>query len=102
MNDPTRGAGRRDALLIATGAYENSALGTLRSPRQDCAGLAAVLLDGRKPIRVPAGIRSGQRLRLPGLGVPRSQADGRGDLLVHVDVHVVRPPRPGRRADSAG
>lgn len=38
-------AGRRDALLIATGTYENPALKPLRSPRQDCEGLAAVLGD---------------------------------------------------------
>ncbi|MFI0219246.1 DnaJ C-terminal domain-containing protein [Streptomyces lydicus] len=37
--------GRRDALLIATGTYENPALKPLRSPRQDCEGLAAVLGD---------------------------------------------------------
>ncbi|WP_030991895.1 caspase, EACC1-associated type [Streptomyces sp. NRRL S-1813] len=38
-------AGRRDALLIATGMYESPALKPLRSPRQDCEGLAAVLRD---------------------------------------------------------
>ncbi|WP_326617878.1 caspase family protein [Streptomyces decoyicus] len=38
-------AGRRDALLIATGIYESPALKPLRSPRQDCEGLAAVLRD---------------------------------------------------------
>ncbi|AOP49288.1 caspase, EACC1-associated type [Streptomyces lydicus] len=37
--------GRRDALLIATGRYESPALKPLRSPRQDCEGLAAVLRD---------------------------------------------------------
>lgn len=37
--------GRRDALLIATGIYESPALKPLRSPRQDCEGLAAVLRD---------------------------------------------------------
>ncbi|WP_077193754.1 caspase, EACC1-associated type [Streptomyces lydicus] len=37
--------GRRDALLIATGRYESPALKPLRSPRQDCEGLAAVLGD---------------------------------------------------------
>ncbi|MGW9430483.1 caspase, EACC1-associated type [Streptomyces decoyicus] len=38
-------AGRRDALLIATGMYESPALKPLRSPRQDCEGLAEVLRD---------------------------------------------------------
>ncbi|MFE9611177.1 DnaJ C-terminal domain-containing protein [Streptomyces sp. NPDC006012] len=41
------GPGRRDALLIATGTYEDRALSTLRSPGQDCAGLAGVLDDPR-------------------------------------------------------
>ncbi|MFK0295277.1 DnaJ C-terminal domain-containing protein [Streptomyces sp. NPDC090442] len=38
-------AGRRDALLIATGRYDSPDLRPLRSPRQDCEGLAAVLGD---------------------------------------------------------
>ncbi|MYX07480.1 hypothetical protein GTW98_11785 [Streptomyces sp. SID8375] len=42
---PGSPAGRRDALLIATGKYESPALKPLRSPRQDCEGLAAVLRD---------------------------------------------------------
>ncbi|GGZ78938.1 hypothetical protein GCM10010389_15600 [Streptomyces echinoruber] len=41
------GTGRRDALLIATGTYDDRTLGTLRSPGQDCAGLAGVLSDPR-------------------------------------------------------
>ncbi|MFB7635514.1 DnaJ C-terminal domain-containing protein [Streptomyces sp. NPDC056149] len=42
---PGSPAGRRDALLIATGQYDNPELRPLRSPRQDCEGLAAVLGD---------------------------------------------------------
>ncbi|WP_049575095.1 caspase, EACC1-associated type [Streptomyces sp. SBT349] len=47
MTGPEAGAGggSRDALLIATGAYDDPALRPLRSPRQDCSGLAAVLGD---------------------------------------------------------
>ncbi|MFG2860364.1 DNA translocase FtsK [Streptomyces sioyaensis] len=37
--------GSRNALLIATGEYENSALKKLRSPARDAAGLAEVLQD---------------------------------------------------------
>ncbi|MFJ9584505.1 caspase, EACC1-associated type [Streptomyces acidicola] len=39
--------GRRDALLIATGTYHDPSLRSLRSPNQDCTGLAAVLADPR-------------------------------------------------------
>ncbi|MHC3470409.1 caspase, EACC1-associated type [Streptomyces sp. 7R007] len=45
MTDSPFGAGRRDALLIATGTYDDRALSTLRAPAQDCAGLAGVLAD---------------------------------------------------------
>ncbi|WP_405744052.1 caspase family protein [Streptomyces sp. NBC_01525] len=41
------GPGRRHALLIATGTYDDRTLSTLRSPEQDCAGLADVLTDPR-------------------------------------------------------
>jgi len=47
MADSTPGAGRRDALLIATGRYDDPSLNALRSPGQDCARLAGVLADRR-------------------------------------------------------
>ncbi|MFC0600219.1 caspase, EACC1-associated type [Streptomyces palmae] len=47
MTDSPPSAGRRDALLIATGTYDDHTLSTLRSPEQDCAGLADVLADPR-------------------------------------------------------
>lgn len=46
--------------------------------------------DGVKKIRIPAGVKSGKMIRVPGLGFPRiresGQADGRGNLLVTVDI----------------
>ncbi|MFE7166201.1 DnaJ C-terminal domain-containing protein [Streptomyces sp. NPDC057616] len=45
MSDFALGPGRRDALLIATGRYDDRTLSTLRSPGQDCASLAGVLAD---------------------------------------------------------
>ncbi|MFF7975685.1 DnaJ C-terminal domain-containing protein [Streptomyces sp. NPDC007905] len=47
MADSPLGTGRRDALLIATGTYDDRTLSGLRSPGQDCAGLAGVLSDPR-------------------------------------------------------
>jgi len=43
-------------------------------------------LDGSELIEVPPGTQSGKVIRLGGRGVPRLQARGRGDLLVHVVV----------------
>lgn len=41
-------------------------------------------IDGPAPLEVPAGIQSGQIVRLRGKGMPRLRAEGRGDLLVRV------------------
>ncbi|MGW2588791.1 caspase, EACC1-associated type [Streptomyces sp. NPDC001515] len=45
MSGSPWGTGLRDALLIATGTYDDGTLRTLRSPGQDCAVLADVLAD---------------------------------------------------------
>lgn len=46
--------------------------------------------DGVKKIRIPGGIKSGNKVRAAGLGLPRlsssGKVDGRGDLMVTVDV----------------
>ena len=43
-------------------------------------------MEGAKRIKVPAGIQSGTKVRLKGLGFP--QAGGRGDMYVRVAVQV--------------
>ena len=43
-------------------------------------------LEGTEVIEVPPGTQFGKVLRLGGRGIPRLQARGRGDLLVHVVV----------------
>lgn len=45
-------------------------------------------LDGVKRVRVPAGIQSGTKIRLKGLGVPRLGGGGRGDFYVLMTVKV--------------
>jgi molecular chaperone DnaJ len=45
-------------------------------------------LDGPQTIRVPEGVQHGDKIRLKGLGVPRLQSSGRGDLWVHTNVTV--------------
>jgi molecular chaperone DnaJ len=42
-------------------------------------------------VKIPEGSQPANRLRLKGLGVPRVNASGRGDLFVHLDVHI--PPK---------
>jgi molecular chaperone DnaJ len=44
--------------------------------------------DGVQTVKIPDGVQHGDRIRLKGLGVPRLQSSGRGDLWVHVNVTV--------------
>lgn len=44
-------------------------------------------LDGEVAVRVPAGARSGQRLRLRGKGIAR-EGKGQGDLYVRLQLHA--------------
>ena len=46
--------------------------------------------DGSVTLNVPAGIRSGQSLRLRGKGWPKAKGGGRSDLLVRV---AIAPPK---------
>ena len=42
--------------------------------------------DGIQKLEIPSGTRTGDRFRYAGLGVPRLQQRGRGDLIVEVVV----------------
>lgn len=44
--------------------------------------------DGLQTVNVPEGAQHGDHLRLKGLGVPRLNGNGRGDLMVTIDVRV--------------
>lgn len=46
--------------------------------------------DGDQPLRIAEGTQHGEKIRLKGLGVPRLNSSGRGDLFVHVDVKIPR------------
>ena len=52
-------------------------------------------LDGSLRIRVPEGAENGQQLRIPGRGLPRGKAGGRGDLYV-----VIRVELPSQLSDA--
>jgi DnaJ-class molecular chaperone len=45
-------------------------------------------LRGKVTMRVPPETPSGKTFRLPGYGIPRAQAAGRGDQLVRVRIVV--------------
>jgi len=47
-------------------------------------------LDGKTTVSVPAGTRSGQKLRLKGKGVPATGARAAGDLYAVIQIH---PPK---------
>jgi len=47
-------------------------------------------LHGEDKLRVPAGTEPGHEFRLRGQGIPRLGADGRGDHVVRVQLHVPR------------
>jgi molecular chaperone DnaJ len=44
--------------------------------------------DEHADLKVPAGTQPGKVLRVRGKGVPKLQREGRGDLLVHINVEV--------------
>jgi molecular chaperone DnaJ len=50
--------------------------------------------DGPVTLTIPGGTQSGQTLRVRGKGCPRLDRDGRGDLLVEIQVVVPRNPDP--------
>src|SRR5579863_1954161 len=52
------------------------------------ASIDLLTFDGLQTVKIPEGSQPGARVRLKGLGVPRVNASGRGDLYVHIDVHV--------------
>lgn len=47
-------------------------------------------LEGERKLKVPEGVQSGETLRLRGMGAPRVNSSGRGDLIVHVEVQTPR------------
>jgi len=45
-------------------------------------------MEGTKRIRIPAGIQSGTKVRLKGLGFNQAGKKERGDMYVRIGVHV--------------
>jgi len=83
---PLFARGRKgDLKLTAPVTFAEAALG---------AKIEVPTLEGSVTVRVPAGARNGQTLRVRGRGAPRPKG-GRGDLLVKLEVEV--PQRLTRR-----
>ena len=44
--------------------------------------------DGNQSVKIPEGTQNGAKIKLKNLGVPKLNSSSRGDLYVHVAVHV--------------
>jgi molecular chaperone DnaJ len=63
----------------------------IRHPCPTCGGQGAVEKNRKVTVSFPGGIDSGQRLRVPGQGMPGPHGTAAGDLYVEIDVE--RDPR---------
>lgn len=52
------------------------------------ADVELLTFDGLQTVKIPEGAQNGSKVKLKGLGVPRLQSTGRGDIYVHVEVRV--------------
>jgi molecular chaperone DnaJ len=58
--------------------------------------------EGAEVVQIPEGTQPGAQLRLKNRGVPRVNASGRGDLYIHVEVHIpTKLTKDQRRAFEA-
>lgn len=67
-------------------------------PCPDCGGTGAVTGVRHLTVRIPAGVKDGQRIRIPGKGAPGGPGGQPGDLYVRV--HVATHPLFGRDGDN--
>ncbi|MGC4090917.1 MAG: molecular chaperone DnaJ [Polyangiaceae bacterium] len=72
----------------------------IQDPCDTCHGQGAVERQRRVLVTFPAGIDSGQRLRVPGQGMPGPEGTQPGDL--YVDVELTTDPHFERSGDSLG
>jgi molecular chaperone DnaJ len=66
-------------------------------PCPDCQGTGVTTQTRTINVRVPAGVRDGARLRIPGKGLPGTRGGPAGDLFV--TVHIGEHDLFGRRGD---
>ncbi len=58
----------------------------ITSPCKTCAGTGAEVRDRDVKVRIPAGVKSGQKVRLKGRGTPGRVGGPAGDLYVNIQV----------------
>ncbi len=63
--------------------FEEAVRGVTKSVRLNSEALARPM---EVNVRIPAGVRSGQRIRVPGKGAPSSDGGDAGDLLVSISI----------------
>jgi molecular chaperone DnaJ len=68
------------------------------APCATCDGSGRVVKPRQLTVRIPAGVRDGAVIRVPGRGGPGAGGGPAGDVLV--TVHVEAHPRFGRRGDD--
>ena len=72
----------------------------ISDPCETCSGAGAVERQRRVLVSFPAGIDSGQRLRVPGQGMPGPEGTQPGDL--YVDIEITPDERFERHGDELG
>jgi molecular chaperone DnaJ len=70
----------------------------VEDPCSECSGSGRAMSSRTIPVRVPAGVADGQRIRIPGKGAPGEHGGKAGDLYVRV--HVAPHPVFGRIGDN--
>ena len=70
----------------------------ITSPCPTCSGTGRVVKPRELTVRIPAGVRDGAVIRVPGRGGPGLNGGPAGDVLV--TVHVAPHPRFGRKGDD--
>ncbi|MBT8240063.1 MAG: molecular chaperone DnaJ, partial [Acidimicrobiia bacterium] len=65
------------------------------NPCATCSGSGLIRRPRQVKVRIPAGVKDGQKIRLPGKGAPGVNGGPKGDLVV--ELHVGKHPLFGRR-----
>jgi molecular chaperone DnaJ len=70
----------------------------ITSPCATCSGSGRVVKPRELTVKIPAGVRDGAVIRVPGRGAPGMNGGPAGDVLV--TVHVAAHPRFGRKGND--
>lgn len=102
---PCRGTGQvtaqRGFIMFSSPCARCRGTGTMISdPCETCNGAGSTERQRRVLVSFPAGIDSGQRLRVPAQGMPGPNGTPPGDL--YVDVEIVHDERFERQGDELG